>query len=71
MEWWQQPFFQISAPVMVAFAVATWLQSRRDRRELLNQRLRNIERRLESLEGLLRVNYGRIPAFDDRSLLHR
>ncbi|HEV2446164.1 MAG TPA: hypothetical protein VGS58_09590 [Candidatus Sulfopaludibacter sp.] len=54
MEWWQQPFFWISLPTMVAFAIAAWLQSRHDRRTSLNRRLDAIESRLDRIEGARR-----------------
>jgi len=27
MTWWQQPFFQVALPIIIAFAIATWYQS--------------------------------------------
>jgi len=46
--WWQQPFFQVALPIVVAFPIATWLQSKRidDLKDSLAKRLDAIESRL-------------------------
>ena len=62
MSWWQQPFFQVALPVILAFAIATLFQSKHtdslgkridDLRDSMNQRFDAIERRLERIENLL------------------
>ena len=29
MIWWQQPFFQVALPIMIAIVLGTWYQCRR------------------------------------------
>jgi len=62
MSWWQQPFFQVALPVILAFAIATLFQSKHtdslgkridDLRDSMNQRFDATERRLERIENLL------------------
>jgi len=54
MTWWQQPFFQISLPIMIAFALVTLYSVIRDRRDALRRQLdellRDHERRIKTLE---------------------
>ena len=52
MSWWQQPFFQVALPVILAFAIATLFQSKHtdslgkridDLRDSLNHRVDGLE----------------------------
>jgi len=66
MAWWQQPFFQVALPVIVAFFLANWSQSKAldginkridDLRDSINRRIDNLERgigqRLDSIDQRL------------------
>ena len=59
MAWWQQPFFQVALPIIVAFAIATLYQGKRidDLRDSFNRRIEALEssinRRLDAIEGRL------------------
>jgi hypothetical protein len=50
MPWWQQPFFQISLPIILTVSVTLWLQHKGDQKDALKRRLNEIERRLEQIE---------------------
>jgi hypothetical protein len=76
VQWWQQPFFQVALPIIVAFAIATLFQSRRiddigkridDLRDSLNRRLDAIEVRLTRIEELLIDHSGRITLLEERT----
>jgi hypothetical protein len=80
MTWWQQPFFQVALPIIVTFALATWYQSSRitdlretmgkridDLKDSMNKRLDAIEKRLSSIEDLLRDHDRRITTLEERT----
>jgi hypothetical protein len=83
VQWWQQPFFQVALPIIIAFAIATLFQSRRigdlgkrlddmgkridDLRDSLNRRLDAIEVRLSRIEELLFDHDRRIMLLEERT----
>ena len=76
MTWWQQPFIQVSLPVMITFVLATWYQSARitdlhklidDLRDTMNRRFDAIEKRLSSIDDLLRDHERRITTLEERT----
>jgi len=50
VSWWQQRFFQISLPVIVVFAIATWRQNKRNQRDAMNRRLVQVGKRSGAIE---------------------
>jgi di/tricarboxylate transporter len=54
MTWWQQPFFQISLPIMIIFVLVTWYTAIKDRRDALRRRIDDLlqdhERRIKTME---------------------
>ena len=63
MQWWQQPFFPVALPIIVAVLLGTWYQSGRindlrdslgkridDLRADMNTRFAAVEKRLDKLE---------------------
>lgn len=48
MSWWQQPFFQVALPIILAILLGTWFQSSRitDLRDALGKRMDDIRDQL-------------------------
>jgi hypothetical protein len=80
MTWWPQPFFQVALPIIITFALATWYQNSRitdlrdmlgkridDLKDSINKRLDAIEKRLSSIEDLLRDHDRRITTLEERT----
>jgi len=83
MAWWQQPFFQVALPVIVAFFLANWSQSKGfdtmnrriddvnrridDLRDSLSRRLDSIDQRLGRIENLLMEHDRRITSLEERT----
>ena len=64
MQWWQQPFFQVALPIVIAMILSTWYQSSRiddvigpvnDMRDSLGKRIDDVRdslgKRIDDLRG--------------------
>ena len=64
MQWWQQPFFQVALPIVIAMILSTWYQSSRindiigrvnDMRDSLGKRIDDLHdslgKRIDDLRG--------------------
>lgn len=80
MTWWPQLFFQVALPIIITFALVTWYQNSRitdlrdmlgkridDLKDSINKRLDAIEKRLSSIEDLLRDHDRRITTLEERT----
>jgi glutathione S-transferase len=76
MAWWQQPFFQVALPIIMAFALATLFQTKRiddqgkrldDLRDAVNRGFAAIDARLGRIEVLLGDHAGRIATLEERT----
>src|SRR5260370_37109834 len=57
--WWQQPFFQVALPIVVAVVLATWYQSGRinDLRDTLGKRIDDMGKRLDDLRSDMNMRF--------------
>lgn len=73
-ELFQQPFFQVTLPLMGTIIVATWAMASVNNKRFddVMRRLDRIETRLDSIEGVLRDFGQRITRLEERtSPIHR
>jgi hypothetical protein len=53
MQWWQQPFFQVALPIVIAMILSTWYQSARinDVIGRVNDMRDSLGKRIDDLRG--------------------
>ena len=53
MQWWQQPFFQVALPIVIAMLLGTWYQSSRinDIGGRINDMRDSLGKRIDDLRG--------------------